>query len=80
MDMSPVAFIILCIWKDFCSGILKLIEGSFIKVLHINSIHNKIYFSLIDINIRTMIILFSIHLLSKSVRLMSLCGICNLFT
>ena len=29
MDMSAVAVIILSIWKDFHSGILKLFEGNF---------------------------------------------------
>ena len=58
MDMSAVAVIILCIKKDFHSGRLKLFEGNFQQgiTLHI------IYFSLIDIDKRTVIILFSIHL------------------
>ena len=58
MGMSVVAVTILRVWKDFHSGILKLFEGNFhqgIK-LHIN------YFSLTDMNIKTVIILFSIHL------------------
>ena len=53
-----IAVIILFIWKKFHSGILKLFEGNFHQgfKLHI------IYFSLTDINIRTVTILFSIHL------------------
>ena len=55
--VSCIAVIILCIQKKFYSEILLLFEGNFhhgIK-LHI------IYFSLTDINIKTVIILFSIH-------------------
>ena len=49
---------ILCISKDFRSGILKLFQGSFNQGIHI------IYFSLTDINIRAVIILLSFHLSS----------------
>ena len=55
---SVVAVIILYISKDFHSGILKLFEGNF----HQGIRFYIIYFSLTDINIRTVIILFSIHL------------------
>ena len=43
---------------DFHSGILKLSEGNFRQGIKLHII----YFSLSDINIRTVIILFSIHL------------------
>ena len=59
VDMSVVAVIILCILqKDFHSGILKVFEGIFHQGIKLHII----YFSLTDINIRTVIILFSIHL------------------
>ena len=58
VDMSVVAVISLCIYKDFHSGILTLFEGN----LHQGIKLHMIYFSLTDINIRTMIILLSIHL------------------
>ena len=59
MDMSVVAVIILCILrKDFHSGILKLFEGNFHQGIKLHII----YFSLTDISIRTVIILFSIYL------------------
>ena len=71
--------VILCILED--CGILKLFEGNFHQGIHIKL--HIIYFSLIDINIRTVIILFSIHLPSlythPRVGLMSLCSICDLF-
>ena len=51
------ANILLCIWKKFHSGILKLFEGNF----HQGIKPHIIYFSLTDINIRTLIILLSIH-------------------
>ena len=55
MDMSVVAVIILCILqKDFRSGILKLFEGNFHQGIKLHII----YFSLTDISIRTVIILF----------------------
>ena len=58
--MSVVVVIMLCIQKDFHSGILKLFEGNFHQgvKLHI------ICFSLTDINTRTVIIPFSIRLTS----------------
>ena len=55
---SVVEVIILCIWKDFHSGILKLFEGNFHQGIKLHII----YFSLTDINIRTVISLFSIRL------------------
>ena len=59
VDMSVVAVIILCILqKDFRSGILKLFEGNFHQGIKLYII----YFSVTDINIRTVTILFSIHL------------------
>ena len=58
MDMSIVAVVILCIQKDFCSGILKLPEENFHQGIKLHIIH----ISLTDINIRTFMILFSIHL------------------
>ena len=57
VDISVVAVIILCIWKDFHSGILKLFEGNFHQGIKLHII----YISLTDINIKTVIILFSIH-------------------
>ena len=51
---SVVAIIILRIYKDFHSGILKLFEGNFHQGIKLHII----YFSLTDINIRTVIILF----------------------
>ena len=58
MDISVVAVIILCIWKDFHSGILKLFEGNF----HQGIKRHIMYISLTDIDIKTVIILFLIHL------------------
>ena len=55
---SVVAVIILCIKKDFNSGILKLFERKFHLGIKLHTIH----FNLIDINIWAMIILISIHL------------------
>ena len=55
--MSVVAVIILCIQKDFHSGILKLFEGNF----HQGIKFHIIYFSLTAINIRSVMILFSVH-------------------
>ena len=43
--------------KDFHPGIVKLFEGNFHQGIKLHII----YFSLTDINIRIMIILFSIH-------------------
>ena len=57
---SVVAFIILCSKKDFHSGIFKLFEGSFLQSIKLH----VVYFSLTDINIMTVVILFSIHSLS----------------
>ena len=55
MDMSFAAvYIILCIQKDFHSGIMKLFEGNFRQGIKLHII----YFSLTDINTRTVIILF----------------------
>ena len=54
---SVVAVVILCIWKDFHSRILKLFEENF----HQGIKFHMIYFSLTDTNVRTLIILFSIH-------------------
>ena len=51
---SVVVVIILCIKNDFHSGILKLFEGNFHQVIKIHII----YFSLTDIDMRTVIILF----------------------
>ena len=58
VDRSIVAVIILCMKKNFHSGILKLSEGNFHQGIKLHII----YFSLTDINITTVIILFSIHL------------------
>ena len=58
MDMSVVAVIILYISKEFHFGILKLFEGKSQQGIKLHII----YFSLSDINIRTVIILFSIPL------------------
>ena len=55
--VSCIAVIISCIWKKFHSRILKLFEGNF----HQNIKLHIIYFNLSDINIRTVIILSSIH-------------------
>ena len=55
---SVVAVTILCIKKDFFSGTPKLFEGNFQQGIKLHII----YFSLTNINIRTVIILFSIHL------------------
>ena len=78
--VSCIAVIILCISKKFRSGILKLFEGNYYQGIKLHII----YFSLTDINIRTVIILFSIHVPSihthLKVCLMNLCGICDLFT
>ena len=52
--VSCIAVVILCIQKKFDSGVLKLFEGNFHQGIKLNII----YFSLIDINIRTVIILF----------------------
>ena len=80
MNMSVVAVIILCILqKDFHSGILKLFEGNFHQGIKLHII----YFSLTDISIKTVIILFSIHLHSIHTHKSSsddLYGICDLFT
>ena len=65
MDMSVVAVIILCIWKDFNSGILKLFEGNFHQGIKLNII----CFSRTDINIKNVIIsvhLPSVHTLKSS--------------
>ena len=56
--MSVVAVITLCIYKDFHYGIRKLFEGNF----HQGTKPRIICFSLADIIISTVIILFSIHL------------------
>ena len=56
--INVVAIVILCNQRDFHSGILKLFYGNFRQGI---SLH-IIYFSLTDINITTVIILFSIHL------------------
>ena len=65
--------------EDFHSGIPKLFEGNFHQGIKVHII----YFSLTDISISTVIILFSIHLpciyTHLRARLMNLCGICNLF-
>ena len=53
---SCTAVIILCIYKTFHSGILKLIGGNF----HQGTKLHLIYFSLTDIDIGTVTILFSI--------------------
>ena len=58
MDMSVVELKILCIQKDFHSGILKLFERNFHQDIKLHII----CFSLTDINIKTVTILFSIHL------------------
>ena len=63
VDMSVAAVIILCIRKDFHSGILKLFEGNFHQRIKLHII----YFSLTDINVRTVIFSFSIHLPSMHV-------------
>ena len=55
---SVVAFIILCVWRDSHSGILNLFERNFHQGIQLRII----YFSLTDINIRTVTIVFSIHL------------------
>ena len=55
--MSVVAVIILCIEKHFHSGILKLFEGKFHQGIKLHIV----CFSLIDINMRSVMILFSIH-------------------
>ena len=47
MDMSVVAVIILCIQKDFHSGILRLVEGNFHQGIKLDII----YFSLADTKI-----------------------------
>ena len=44
--------------EGFYSGIVNLFEGNFLKGIKLHIV----YFSLTDINIRTVIILFSIHL------------------
>ena len=72
--IKVVAFRILCILKDFYSGILKLFEGNFHQGIKLHII----YLRLIDINIRTVIILLSIDLslyTNLRVGLMYLCGI-----
>ena len=59
VNMSVVAVVILCILeKDFNSGILKLFEGNFHQGIKLYII----YFSLTDMNVRTAVILFWIHL------------------
>ena len=74
-----VAFIILCIQKDFYSGILKVFEGNF----HQGIKFHIIYFSLTDQKIRTVIILFSVYLPSIHARKSSsdepLSYLCTLF-
>ena len=55
-----VAVVILCIWKIFHSGILKFFEGNLPQGIKLHII----YFSFTDIIITTVIMLFSIHLLS----------------
>ena len=65
--VAVVAVIILCIWKDFHSGIQKLFEGNFHQDIKLHIM----YFSLADINIKTVIILFSIHLPSNYTRMSS---------
>ena len=69
---SVETIIILCILKDFYSGILKLFEGNFHQGIKLYTI----YFSLTDINIRTVIILFSIHLPSLHTHI--ICSYCIL--
>ena len=56
--IKVVALVILCIQKDFYSGILKLLEGNFHQGIKLHII----YFSLTDIHITTVIILFLIYL------------------
>ena len=72
MDVSCISVLILCILKNFHihSGILKLFEENFHEGIRLY----LIYFSLTDINIRTVIISFS------RVHLMNLSGICDLLT
>ena len=55
---SVVTVIILCFHKDSHSGILTLFEENFHQGIKLGIV----YFSLTDINIRTVIIFFSIHL------------------
>ena len=55
--VSCIAVIILRIQKKFHCGVLKLFEGNFHQGIKLRII----YFSLTDMNIRTVIILFSIH-------------------
>ena len=75
---SVVAVMILCILKYFHPGILKLFKGNFHQGIKLHII----YFSLTDINIRTVIIWFSIHLPSLHITKSSSdepLGICDLF-
>ena len=57
-DRGYIKVVAVVILKDFHSGILKLFEGNFHQGIKLHII----YFSLTDINITTVIILFSIHL------------------
>ena len=59
----------------FHSGILELFEENFHQDIKLHTI----YFSLTDQNVRTTIILFSVHLSSLRICLVNLCGICDLF-
>ena len=62
--MSVVAvYIIFFVSNNFLSEIVKLFEENFHQGIKLHII----YFSLIDINIRTVIIIFSIHLPSVHV-------------
>ena len=73
---SVAAAVILCIEKAFYSGILKLFQGNFHQDIKLHIIH----FDLTDINIRAVIILFSIHLPStNTLKSSSVVGICDLF-
>ena len=68
------AVTILCIEN----GNLKLFEGNFRPIIKLHII----YFSLTDLKIRAVIILFSIHLNSihtPKICQTNLCGICDLF-
>ena len=77
--VSCVAVIILCIYKKFLTGTLNLFEGNFHQGIKLHIL----FFSLTDINIRTVITFFQFMCLPYThvrVRLMNLCGICDLFT
>ena len=75
MDSSMVAVLIFCIWKDFHSGVLKLFQRNLQGIkLRITITYSSLINIICD-NFFQLICLLYTHV---RVRLMNLCGICDL--